>query len=180
MVETTEKGGRLEYDPSSNQFTISDAGPAHVREKNLKRLAKTLDHPIKFAHAWSWFVCLTNYRYRDPDLSAAMMRFGWKVVAYSITNEWATVLRVFVELATPLLTGNLLRVKSSFDSVSFAEALGPYKSNSTVQPISAFGNTVAHPSTAVGDAGTTAQAANTQSIASKPADKLICRSSEVE
>ena len=174
MVETTEKGGRLEYDPNSNQFTISDAGPAHVREKNLKRLRKTLDHPIKFAHAWSWFVCLTNYRYRDPDLSAAMMRFGWKVVAYSITNEWATVLRVFVELATPLLTGNLLRVKSSFDSVSFAEALGPYKTNSTVQPISAFANTVANPS-AILDTTTSSGQSTAAKTAPSKADNPICR-----
>lgn len=177
MVETTEKGGRLEYDPSSNQLTISDAGPAHVREKNLKRLAKTLDHPIKFAHAWSWFVCLTNYKYRDPDLSSAMMRFGWKVVAYSITNDWATVLRVFVDLATPLLTGSLLRVKSAFDSVSFAEALGPYRTNSTVQSISAFGNTVAYPtisSEMAGGGGAVTQSSSGQVNAAK-GDKPICR-----
>lgn len=172
VVETTEKGGRLEYDPSSNQLTISDAGPAHICETNLKRLIKTLDHPIKFALAWTWFVTITGYKYRDPDLSAAMMRFGWKVVSYALTNDWSTVLRVFVELATPLLTGNLLRCKADFDSVSFAEALGPYRTNSTVQPISALGNTIAYP-----NASTSANTATTSSAA-KPAIKAerpVCR-----
>jgi hypothetical protein len=100
----------------------------HV-ERTLQRLVKTLDNPIKFSHAWTWFVCLTSFRYRDPELSAAMMRFGWKVVSSASTCDWSTVLRVYVELAGPMLTGILLQAKGMCGTRSFAEHLLPYKTN---------------------------------------------------
>ncbi|KAJ9091171.1 hypothetical protein QFC20_007705 [Naganishia adeliensis] len=107
----------------TGQFTVSDGG-----------LAQTLDQPIKFAHAWGWSVVLKNFKYHDPDLAAAMMRFGWKVMSYSLSNDWTICLRVVAELPTPPLRGNLLQVKERFDT-------------SFMQSASSFGNTVAHPGT---------------------------------
>jgi hypothetical protein len=80
--------------------------------------------------AWSWFVALTSYHYKSPPLAAGMMRFGWRVVAYSRVYPWDTVLRVYVKLATPLLHGRLLQVAAYFDSVSFADAIGPFQASS--------------------------------------------------
>lgn len=174
IVNTTEKSGSFQWDSATGQFTLSDGGLAQMREKGLTRLSKTLDQPIKFAHAWGWFVVLTNFKYRDPDLSAAMMRFGWKVVSYSLSNDWAICLRVFAELATPLLTGNLLQVKERFDTVSFSEALGPYRSQvSANSSTSSFANTVVNPGPV--SASVSATAPSTVKPAAK-ADKLpVCR-----
>jgi hypothetical protein len=172
VVETMEKGGRLEYDPSSGQLTMADQGSAHIRETNLKRLIKTLDHPIKFALAWTWFVILANYKYQDPDLAAAMMRFGWKVVSYANSNDWSIVLRVYVEIATRILVGNLARDKAEFDSASFSEALGPYRTSATVPPISAFNNTV------VGSSTTATSSAAILSTAARTAfraERQVCK-----
>lgn len=172
VVETTDKGGRLEWDLTNNEFTVADSSGAHIREKNLKRLVKTLDSPIEFAHAWSWFVCLTNYRYHDPGFHSAMNRFGRKVVAYSITTAWDIVLRVFVELATPILTGNLAANKNAFDSAMFAEALGPYRSTGAVQNASTMSNIVANPGT-ISDAASQPKA--NAAHAGLRSNKPICR-----
>lgn len=177
VVESTEKGGTLVWDPASSQFTVSDGGLAQVREKSLLRLTKTLDKPIKFACAWGWFVVLTSYKYRDPDLAAAMSRFGWKVVSFSNSNDWSTCLRVFVELATPLLTGNLLNSKFRFDTVSFSEALGPYRSSVPAPTASSITNTAVSPaaSAVVASAAAGAGAATQGRAVNKPGKMPICR-----
>lgn len=175
VIETTDKGGQLEWDLTNNKLTVADLSGAHIREKNLKRLVKTLDSPLKFAHAWSWFVCLTNYKYGGRGLSAAMMRFGWKVVAYSINTAWDVVLRAFVEIATPMLTGNLLAEKAAFDDPRFMETLGPYRAAGAAGSVansSTLSNTVANP----GTASDTAQSAKANTAQTgQQSNKPICR-----
>jgi hypothetical protein len=121
---------------------------------------------------------LTNYKYRDPDLSSEMTRFGWKVVSYSITTAWDIVLRVFVDLASPLLTGDLLSVKGQFDGTIFAEKLGPYKSTNATLPTSSLTSIVANPVTgSSGNAAATigSETAVQSSVSKGPKPMPICR-----
>lgn len=119
---SVKEKARLEFD-GEGQLTILDNGKAQEDERQFKRLLTTLPDPLHFILAWSWFVTLTSYHYKSPPLAAAMMRFGWKVVAYSRVYPWETCLRTYVTLATRMLHGRLMESIGAFDG-PFSDAIG--------------------------------------------------------
>lgn len=93
---------------------------AYDRHHTFKNLAKALPTPMHFQHAWGWFMVLVNFHYKDAALMSAMMQFATEVVQFDGVYKWDDCLRVYVNLARPILRGNLDQRIALFKTAPFA------------------------------------------------------------
>lgn len=92
---------------------------AQQRDKVLKTLLIAIPTPLHFLHAWGWFMTLVNYRYKNPSLLGAMMQFGCEVAQYDGNYRWTDCLKMYMNLARPLLRGNLEAKIYQFKNANF-------------------------------------------------------------
>jgi hypothetical protein len=87
--------------------------------KWLKALNQALPTPAHFLHAWGWFMILVNYQYQNAPLLSAMMQFGCEVVQYAGNYAWYDCLKIYANLARPILRGGLDTQIGSFKQANF-------------------------------------------------------------
>jgi predicted nucleic acid-binding protein len=119
---TDETKDKLRWDEEGPYLEKKDSAP-YDKTKVFRNLAKAVTSPMHFQHAWGWFMVLVNYHYKDADLNSAMMQFGAEVVQYDGIYKWEDCLKVYVNLARPILRGNLDQRVKLFKEANFAAAL---------------------------------------------------------
>jgi hypothetical protein len=87
--------------------------------KWLKALNQALPTPAHFQHAWGWFQILVNYQYQNPSLLSAMMQFSCEIVQYAGNYAWTDCLKIYANLARPILRGGLDMQIDAFKRANF-------------------------------------------------------------
>lgn len=119
---TEETKDKVRWDEEGPYLEKKDSAP-YNKTKVFKNLAKAVTSPMHFQHAWGWFMVLVNYHYKDAALMSEMMQFGAEVVQFDGIYKWGDCLKVHVNLARPILRGNLDQRVKMFKEANFALAL---------------------------------------------------------
>lgn len=119
---TEETSDKVRWDENGPYFD-KKGSTAYGKNQTFKNLAKALTTPMHFQHAWGWFMVLINYHYKGAALMSAMIQFAAEVVQFDGIYKWADCLKVYVNLARPILRGNLDQRIKMFKDADFALAL---------------------------------------------------------
>jgi hypothetical protein len=108
-------------------YVEKSGSSAEARDATFRKLAVAIPSPLHFQHAWGWFMTLVNYRYKSAPLMCAMMQFGCEVVSYIGNYRWSDCLKMYMNLARPILRGDLDQKIKLFRNANFPLVLSKYR-----------------------------------------------------
>lgn len=131
--DVTENTDKLRFDAKGAYLEQKGSVP-YEKAKVFRTLHEAIPSPIHFQHAWGWFMILVNYRYKNPALLSAMMQFGCEVVQYDSNYRWTDCLKMYINLARPILRGNLDDKIKMFKEADFALSLSKFPRIERLRP----------------------------------------------